>query len=90
MNQAATQGSLFARHTTTGSNSPQFLGSGLGPRLCRLPGCNKPCYVEGSRVHDYCSYSHASEDARSRRTVEIIIAAVVIFVLVFLLYSLLF
>ena len=32
-----------------------------GPRTCRLPGCNKPCFVEGTRVHDYCGRSHAQQ-----------------------------
>ena len=32
-----------------------------GPRICRLPGCNKPCFVEGSKVHDYCGRTHAKE-----------------------------
>lgn len=30
-------------------------------RLCRLPGCQRPCYIEGSRFHDYCGRSHAQQ-----------------------------
>ena len=33
-----------------------------GPRTCRLPGCSKPCYVEGNgKVHDYCGRTHAQQ-----------------------------
>ena len=35
--------------------------SSPGPCICRLPGCNKPCYQEGSKVHDYCGHTHARE-----------------------------
>ena len=31
------------------------------PRECRLPGCNKPCFKEGYKTHDYCGRSHAQE-----------------------------
>ena len=26
---------------------------------CKLPGCSNPCYVEGTRVHDFCGRTHA-------------------------------
>ena len=43
----------------------QFGGKGssmtTGPRTCQLPGCNKPCFVEGTKVHDYCGRSHAQQ-----------------------------
>ena len=34
----------------------------LAPRTtCALPGCDKPCFVEGNKVHDYCGRSHAQQ-----------------------------
>ena len=37
------------------------LSRSIGPAICRLPGCNKPCYVEGTKVHDYCGRTHARQ-----------------------------
>ncbi|CAI8031601.1 hypothetical protein GBAR_LOCUS17936 [Geodia barretti] len=45
----------YGQHQKTPPAVPQ------GPRTCRLPGCNKPCFVEGTRVHDYCGRSHAQQ-----------------------------
>ncbi|MEC8503113.1 MAG: hypothetical protein VXY70_06025, partial [Actinomycetota bacterium] len=42
-----------------------------GQSLCKLPGCNRPRYVEThGRMHDFCGQSHADEFMRlqSRRT----------------------
>ena len=30
-------------------------------KLCRMPGCTKACYIEQSRVHDFCGKTHAKE-----------------------------
>jgi ribA/ribD-fused uncharacterized protein len=32
-----------------------------GPRICRYPGCTKPCFREGAKVHDYCGRTHAQQ-----------------------------
>ena len=34
----------------------------LGQQVCKLPGCNRPRYVEqGVKVHDYCGRRHAQQ-----------------------------
>ena len=46
-----------------GSTHPPMSTAGPGGqhgRLCKFPGCPKPCYVEGLKVHDFCGRRHAS------------------------------
>ena len=31
------------------------------PKVCKYPGCSRPCYQEGYRTHDYCGRTHARE-----------------------------
>lgn len=55
----------------TTSNLPPTIGpthlpmSTTGPGSqhgghCKFPGCQKPCYVEGQKVHEFCGRTHAS------------------------------
>jgi len=35
-------------------------------KMCKFPGCDKPCYVEpNGKVHDYCGRTHANQAKKS-------------------------
>ena len=37
-----------------------LFGAFIG-KLCRMPGCNKPCYSEKGKIYDFCGWTHATE-----------------------------
>ena len=44
--------------------SQSNVGAGVqGMKLCKFPGCKRPCFREGTRVHEFCGRSHASQFA---------------------------
>ena len=58
--QPATAPAIPPTHPlATGPTHPTALASQYG-YLCKFPGCQKPCFVEGHEVHDFCGRTHAS------------------------------
>ena len=47
-----------------------FVGLGIHappPTTCTLPGCERPCYVENQRVHDFCGRTHAAQHRQTNQ-----------------------
>ena len=50
-------------HSALATPPPSLPMSPSGQQICIFPGCSRPVYVEsdGSRTHEFCSRTHASE-----------------------------
>lgn len=45
--------------TPTPKSTPYPVPATKKGKVCAFPGCGKPVYVEGTKVHDYCGIKHA-------------------------------
>jgi hypothetical protein len=47
--------------STTKKMSSSNKNNNINNKTCKYPGCSRPCYVEGNRVHDFCGRTHAQQ-----------------------------